>query len=584
MESQNKTLNIVTLIEKNPITRFKETYNNRFIEKIKDHFTSKEQHVFLGSFYTYLNYNSKTDFVIDLDNVWKWLGFSRKDPAKRILEKHFTVDIDFIVSKAAPQFGGAGFDDDKTIQIKESVFHQVVENLGGRPNGGAGLNKEQVLLNIETFKGLCMLAGTEKSKEVRMYYLKLEEVLQEVILEESKELQDQLQEKIEKIQMLENKPEMEGFYSKSGYIYLIKDTASLGAYKVGLGENPDRRLITLNVSSSQKSLKMIKMFKSNNMRYAEKMIHILLEPFRIKRRNEWFFLSDNTELNYVIHTIKNSIEYTDKYNFVDYNSFRSYADKLKDNLKTITEENICFEKPKKYVNSNFICRTDKLSKYNGVSWCIKEDKWMVRITKDNDTIFLGKYDTELEAAIIYNDYATYLNRTLNMNYRLNDIDNYVSNPRDIPEEWRKKKLETKSSQFNGVYFIKSKQIFEASIQYKKKSYKLIKNESDIECAKLYNQQALYFNNHFGTNYKLNDIENFTTVEKNYISSIKKKYSRFIGVSIRNDSDKFRAYIKYNGKRIDCGTFKNEEDAARAYNKKAEELNDVYTTFDQQNDV
>ncbi len=79
------------------------------------------------------------------------------------------------------------------------------------------------------------------------------------------------------------------------------------------------------------------MFKSNNMRYAEKMIHILLEPFRIKRRNEWFFLSDNTELNYVIHTIKNSIEYTDKYNFVDYNSFRSYADKLKDNLKTITE-------------------------------------------------------------------------------------------------------------------------------------------------------------------------------------------------------------------------------------------------------
>jgi len=560
MESQNKTLNIVTLIEKNPITRFKETYNNRFIEKIKDHFTSKEQQIFLGSFYTYLNYNSKTDFIIDLDNVWKWLGFSRKDNCKTVLLKHFTKEIDYKIF--APEVAGA--------KDTKDIDKLCYENRGGH-------NKEQVLLNIETFKGLCMLAGTEKSKEVRMYYLKLEEVLQEVILEESKELQDQLQEKIEKIQMLENKPEMEGFYSKSGYIYLIKDTASLGAYKVGLGENPDRRLITLNVSSSQKSLKMIKMFKSNNMRYAEKMIHILLEPFRIKRRNEWFFLSDNTELNYVIHTIKNSIEYTDKYNFVDYNSFKDYANQLEDKLKNITEENICFEKPKKYVNSNFICRTDKLSKYNGVSWCIKEDKWMVRITKDNDTIFLGKYDTELEAAIIYNDYATYLNRTLNMNYRLNDIDNYVSNPRDIPEEWRKKKLETKSSQFNGVYFIKSKQIFEASIQYKKKSYKLIKNESDIECAKLYNQQALYFNNHFGTNYKLNDIENFTTVEKNYISSIKKKYSRFIGVSIRNDSDKFRAYIKYNGKRIDCGTFKNEEDAARAYNKKAEELNALETT-------
>ena len=95
MESQNKTLNIVTLIEKNPITRFKETYNNRFIEKIKDHFTSKEQQIFLGSFYTYLNYNSKTDFIIDLDNIWKWLGFSRKDNCKTVLLKHFTKEIDY---------------------------------------------------------------------------------------------------------------------------------------------------------------------------------------------------------------------------------------------------------------------------------------------------------------------------------------------------------------------------------------------------------------------------------------------------------------------------------------------------------
>ena len=554
MEIQNKTLNIVTLIEKNPITRFKETYNNRFIEKIKDHFTSKEQQLFLGSFYTYLNYNSKTDFVIDLDNIWKWLGFSRKEHCKTSLVKHFTNDIDY-----------------------KCLLPQIREQNNELKESRGGHNKEQILLNIETFKSLCMLAGTEKSKEIRMYYLKLEEVLQEVILEESKELQDQLQEKIEKIQMLENKPEMEGFYSKSGYIYLIKDTASLGAYKIGLGENPDRRLITLNVSSSQKSLKMIKMFKSDNMRYAEKMIHILLEPFRIKRRNEWFFLSDNTELNYAIHTIKNSIEYTDKYNFVDYNSFKSYADKLKDNLEIINEEELYFEKQQKYANPNFICRTDKLSKYNGVSWCIKQNKWIARITKDNDTIFLGDYETELEAAITYNDYAVYLNKSLNVHYRLNDIEDYISNPRNIPEELRKKKLETKSSQFKGVYFIKSKQIFEASIQYKKKSYKLIKNESDIECAKVYNQQALYFNNHFGTRYKLNDIDNFTNVEKNYISSIKKKYSRFIGVSIRNDSDKFRAYIKYNGKRIDCGTFKNEEDAARAYNKKAEELNALETT-------
>lgn len=40
---------------------------------------------------------------------------------------------------------------------------------------------------------------------------------------------------------------------------------------------------------------------------------------------------------------------------------------------------------------------------------------------------------------------------------------------------------------------------------------------------------------------------------------------------------FRAYIKHNGKIIYCGTFANEIDAAKAYNKKAEELNMLDTT-------
>jgi hypothetical protein len=36
--------------------------------------------------------------VIDLENVWKWLGFSRKDPANVVLEKHFVKNVDFIVA------------------------------------------------------------------------------------------------------------------------------------------------------------------------------------------------------------------------------------------------------------------------------------------------------------------------------------------------------------------------------------------------------------------------------------------------------------------------------------------------------
>ena len=88
-------LNIVDLIENNPITKLSQNYNGKLLSKIKNVFSDFEQQLFVTSFYCYLNYNQKTDFVIDLDNVWAWLGFSQKDAAKRLLEKCFVIDNDY---------------------------------------------------------------------------------------------------------------------------------------------------------------------------------------------------------------------------------------------------------------------------------------------------------------------------------------------------------------------------------------------------------------------------------------------------------------------------------------------------------
>ena len=76
------SLNIVDLIENNPIIKLSPEYNNRFINKIKEIFTETQQQLFVSSFYCYLNYNQTTDFVIDLDNIWKWLEFSTKQKSK----------------------------------------------------------------------------------------------------------------------------------------------------------------------------------------------------------------------------------------------------------------------------------------------------------------------------------------------------------------------------------------------------------------------------------------------------------------------------------------------------------------------
>ena len=52
-------IDIVNLIESNPITKFSGDYQSKLVEKVKHHFTDYEQQLFLSSFYCYLKYDPK---------------------------------------------------------------------------------------------------------------------------------------------------------------------------------------------------------------------------------------------------------------------------------------------------------------------------------------------------------------------------------------------------------------------------------------------------------------------------------------------------------------------------------------------
>ena len=91
------SVDIVNLIESNPITKFSGDYQSKLVEKVKNSFTNYEQQLFLSSFYCYLKYDSQNDFVIDLDNIWGWLGFNQKVKAKVLLENNFLLDKDYIL-------------------------------------------------------------------------------------------------------------------------------------------------------------------------------------------------------------------------------------------------------------------------------------------------------------------------------------------------------------------------------------------------------------------------------------------------------------------------------------------------------
>ena len=111
------SVDIVRLIESNPIARFNQTYQSKLIEKLQTNFSDYEQQMFLSSFYCYLKYDKVNDFVIDVDNIWEWLGFSRKYHAKYLLEKHFIIEKDYKI--LLPKFQQQTFGLDNMMNIEE---------------------------------------------------------------------------------------------------------------------------------------------------------------------------------------------------------------------------------------------------------------------------------------------------------------------------------------------------------------------------------------------------------------------------------------------------------------------------------
>lgn len=90
-------------------------------------------------------------FPVDFDAFWQWCGYARKDNAKRVLEKNFTLDIDFNLRHIA----------EVRKEGKRKVKRQV----------------EQITLTIDCAKSFAMLAQTEKGREVRLYFLECEKRL-----------------------------------------------------------------------------------------------------------------------------------------------------------------------------------------------------------------------------------------------------------------------------------------------------------------------------------------------------------------------------------------------------------------------
>lgn len=86
-------------------------------------------------------------YPVDFDQAWQWIGYSRKDHAKAALLLSFADGVDF--------------------------SRELGKSSGGRPS-------EEIRMSKNCFKQFCMLARTEKGKDVRRYFIECEEKLQQI--------------------------------------------------------------------------------------------------------------------------------------------------------------------------------------------------------------------------------------------------------------------------------------------------------------------------------------------------------------------------------------------------------------------
>ncbi len=254
------------------------------------------------------------------------------------------------------------------------------------------------------------------------------------------------------------------------------------------------------------------------------------------------------------------------------------------NLRLSTLSENCHNRVKKEGTS---------SKYYGVTYHKTRKFWRAYITKDKKMNRIGNFKTEIEAAKAYNEKAKELyddkarlniieeddEEEINNNIKnidisnipstststdiinLNTITEFKNQVDEIKNNEVLKEIRERKSRFRGVTFSQNRYI--AEIFKDNQRYYLGTYDTDEDAARAYNKKSKEL---YGDQAFLNDVEG--DIE---IVGHKQKSSKYRGVSYNKKYNNWKVILRKDYKEVHAGTYKTEEEAALAYNKKAKEI-------------
>ena len=152
-----KTINFNELV-KNSDTKLSIHSQSKMIELLTQEFTEEESQFYIASLFMYLNYHPTTDFPVNLEHIFRMIGFANKGNAMKTIKSNFTLNEDYKI-----------------------VIFRTEKNLnGGRPT-------ENIMLNVDTMKHLFLIAKTPEGKKARKYFIKIENMNYKVLQMEMEE-------------------------------------------------------------------------------------------------------------------------------------------------------------------------------------------------------------------------------------------------------------------------------------------------------------------------------------------------------------------------------------------------------------
>lgn len=224
---------------------------------------------FIDDFFGLFNERTKNnDFVIDIDSISKWLNIIRGN-IKKTLTESYRQNIDY-----------------KIIEQKSTT--------AGRPF-------EKILLTPKCFKHICMLTKSPKGKEVRSYYIQLEEhidIYKDNIINDLRRENEILRNDLKPLEIPKN----------YGAIYVLKtdnDIELKDVYKIGSSDDFKSRLLT-HQTSHVHNIKVEYMYKTNDVKGVERCLKTILRERQYRKRKE-FYQIELDDLKKIIDNCGDSI-------------------------------------------------------------------------------------------------------------------------------------------------------------------------------------------------------------------------------------------------------------------------------------